>query len=174
MRRKDREVSEIGEQLAIIDRCSVCRLALQDEEGLYLLPLNFGYEYKEGKLVLYFHSARQGRKITAIGAGCQVAFEMDGAHQLITGNTACEYGFAFECVMGNGTASIVDDIAEKKHGLELLMQQQTRGVQPEGQQPDAPGACRQPAFVFTDQMAASVAVIKVEVRNFTAKRRNML
>lgn len=169
MRRKDREVSEIGEQLAIIDRCTVCRLALQDEEGLYLLPLNFGYEYKEGKLILYFHSARQGRKITAIGTGCQVAFEMDGAHKLIAGNTACEYGFAFESVMGNGTASIVEDNEEKKHGLELLMRQQTRGMQP-----DSPDACGQPSFLFTDQMAASVAVIKVEAGHFTAKRRNML
>ena len=30
MRRKDREVTQIEEQLAILDQCKVCRVALQD------------------------------------------------------------------------------------------------------------------------------------------------
>lgn len=46
MRRKDREITDIEEIRDIIEKCKVCRLAMQDEEGLYLVPLNFGYEFK--------------------------------------------------------------------------------------------------------------------------------
>ena len=59
MRRKDREITDIEEIRDIIEKCKVCRLAMQDEEGLYLVPLNFGYEFEEESLALYFHSAKE-------------------------------------------------------------------------------------------------------------------
>ena len=52
MRRKDREITDIEEIRDIIEKCKVCRLAMQDEEGLYLVPLNFGYEFEEESLAL--------------------------------------------------------------------------------------------------------------------------
>lgn len=63
MRRKDRELTELGEILQVVERCKVCRLAMADAAGLYLVPMNFGYAYVEGRLELYFHSAREGRKV---------------------------------------------------------------------------------------------------------------
>ena len=41
MRRKDREITDIEEIRDIIEKCKVCRLAMQDEEGLYLVPFKF-------------------------------------------------------------------------------------------------------------------------------------
>ena len=52
MRRKDREITDIEEIRDIIEKCKVCRLAMQDEEGLYLVPLNFGYEFEKESLAL--------------------------------------------------------------------------------------------------------------------------
>lgn len=66
MRRKDREVTCEADKLAILDECKVCRVALQDEQGLYIVPMNFGYQYESDRLTLYFHSAKSGRKITAL------------------------------------------------------------------------------------------------------------
>ena len=43
MRRSDREIRDITEILAVIDRCKVCRLGFQDTNGVYIIPLNFGY-----------------------------------------------------------------------------------------------------------------------------------
>ena len=65
MRRKDREVTNPEEIESILRRCRVCRIAMQDEEGLYILPLSYGYEMDNGCLTLYFHGAKEGRKIRA-------------------------------------------------------------------------------------------------------------
>ena len=57
MRRKDREVTDMNEIGKILDLCKTCHVAMQDEKELYLVPLSYGYELKEGWLTLYFHSA---------------------------------------------------------------------------------------------------------------------
>ena len=57
MRRYDREITDKNEILEIMSRCDVCRLAFNDGDYPYILPLNFGIGEKEGKIVLYFHSA---------------------------------------------------------------------------------------------------------------------
>lgn len=42
MRRLDREVKEFQDIVAIMERCDVCRIALNDNGYPYILPLNFG------------------------------------------------------------------------------------------------------------------------------------
>lgn len=152
MRRKDREVTEIKQLMEIIESCKVCRIAMQDKDGLYIVPLNFGYEYKEENLTLYFHSAKKGRKIDALAENPSVCFEMDCAHRLIEDANACEYSYAFKSIIGNGLASMVDELEEKKKALSLLMLHQT------GKE-----------FLFDEERAALVAVFKVVVSSFTGK-----
>lgn len=152
MRRKDREVTEIQELLAIVDSCKVCRLAFEDQEGLYIVPMNFGYEYENGRMTLYFHSAKEGRKITALKHPIKVCFEMDGEHRMIESETACGYGYSFKSIIGNGTACLTEDVEEKKKALSLLMKHQTGK-----------------AFTFDDRQAGTVAIIKVEADSFTGK-----
>ena len=60
MRRSDREIIDEQELLQVISECDVCRLALNDEEVPYILPLNFGEEVSDGRLYLYFHGAAEG------------------------------------------------------------------------------------------------------------------
>lgn len=47
-------------------------MAVHDEEGMYIVPLNFGYTYEEDVLKLYFHSAGEGRKVDALAADPKV------------------------------------------------------------------------------------------------------
>lgn len=152
MRREDREVTNITEKIEIINNCKVVRLAVKDEEGLYIVPLNFGYSYFNDKLTLYFHSAKEGRKLNAIEENSEVAFEMDCEHRLIEADIACLYGFSFKSIIGNGVASIVENIEEKKIALSLLMKHQAGK-----------------AFTFEDKHAKAVTVFKVDVNNFSAK-----
>lgn len=121
MRRKDREVNEINELLPIIDQCKTCRIAMQDNAGIYIVPLNFGYIYENNQLVLYFHSAKEGRKISTLKENSDVCFEMDCEHRLITGDTACKYSYSFKSIIGKGTAVFIDDAEEKKSALSILM-----------------------------------------------------
>ena len=153
MRRKDREVTNLEDRLAVLDECKVCRIALRDEQGLYIVPMNFGYQYENGCLTLYFHSAKSGRKINALEKNNAVAFEMDCGHRLMEADEPCRYSYSFASVIGNGTASLVWDGEEKKRALSLLMKHQT------GRD-----------FVFDNRMADAVTVFKISVSTFSAKR----
>ena len=48
MRRTDREVTDPAAIDAIIRACPCCRLGLRDGEGVYLVPLNFGFANVDG------------------------------------------------------------------------------------------------------------------------------
>ena len=86
MRRKDREVTRHGDLLGMIARFKVCRLGLWDGREVYVVPLNFGYEEKNGSLSLFFHCAREGRKLDILQNRPEVSFEMDGDHVLLEGD----------------------------------------------------------------------------------------
>lgn len=44
MRRSDREVKEFEDIVAIMGKCDVCRIALNNNGYPYILPLNFGMD----------------------------------------------------------------------------------------------------------------------------------
>ena len=155
MRRKDREVTEISEILSIVDRAEILHLGLSDEGCPYIVPLHFGYEYSDGKLVFYVHSAKEGRKLELIRSHPEVCVELDcGAKLLSGGDVPCLYGAAFSSVIGRGRAQILGDAAEKAKALRLLMKNQT------GRD-----------FDITGEMTRSVEVIRITVPEFTAKAR---
>lgn len=163
MRRADREVTDPERIAAIIAACDIVEVAYADAEGLTIVPLNFGfdYEYDEatGKLTLWFHSAPRGRKLDAIraaaGGRLPVAFTMQTDCEVVAGRTTCNWGEAFKSIVGNGTASIIDDLDEARQGLALLMKQQAGMEHAE----------------FTDQQVRAVTVWKVEADYLTAKVR---
>ena len=66
MRRSDREITDRNEILQVMERCDVCRLALNDGEYPYILPLNFGMEQAGEQIILYFHGATEGKKLNLI------------------------------------------------------------------------------------------------------------
>ena len=59
LRRKEKEIIDKSEIESIIRKSLVCRLGIVDEGLPYIVPLCFGYD----KGALFFHSAKEGRKI---------------------------------------------------------------------------------------------------------------
>lgn len=123
MRRKDREVTANEKIKAIILSCSCCRLGFYDaaSKEVYLVPLNFGYEEKEGKRFFYFHGAKSGRKLDLISQNSSVGFELDTHHELIEGDTACKYSARFQSVVGTGRVSLLENPEEKRAALQTIM-----------------------------------------------------
>ncbi len=157
MRRKDREITDINEILEIIQNADILHLGLFDGDYPYIVPLHYGYEYQDGRLVFYMHGAREGHKLDLIKNDPNVCIELENDTELISGgDVACAYGATFASVIARGQAEIVSDAQEKIKGLKLLMEKQT------GRE-----------FEINEKMAASVAVIKVAVNDFTAKARKM-
>ena len=105
MRRKDREVTEMEEIQQIFDECKVCRIGIMDENGPYIVPVNYGYVREEGKVILYIHGAREGKKIDLIRKNANVGVEIDYRHELVEGDTACQYSYYYASIIGKGTAS---------------------------------------------------------------------
>ena len=121
MRRNDREITEFSEMTDVMKRCDVCRLALNDEEGYpYLLPLNFGMEETDGRVTLYFHGAKEGKKYDLIRKDARASFEMDCSHRLVLSEKedGCQCTMEYESVIGQGTIEILSD-AEKQKALNL-------------------------------------------------------
>lgn len=120
MRRSDREVKEFEEIVAIMEKCDVCRIALNGDGYPYILPLNFGMCVKENKIVLYFHGALEGTKYDLIEKDNRASFEMDCGHKLVTeierGNCTMNY----ESVIGQGHIEMIPD-DEKYDALCILM-----------------------------------------------------
>ena len=76
MRRIDRLVNGSGQIGAILDECKTCRIAMADEGSPYVVPLSFAYRFDGETLTLYFHSAKEGRKIEILRKNPAVCFEI--------------------------------------------------------------------------------------------------
>ncbi len=109
----------------MISRCHCCRLGFNDSGEVYIVPLNFGFVKRDRKRFLYFHSAREGRKIDLVSEGCEVGFEMDCGYQLHPGEVPCDCYAEFSSVIGTGNVEIITDQDEKILGLQSLMKQAT-------------------------------------------------
>ena len=82
MRLKKREIRDKEVLRDLIDGCSVVRIGAADEEGMFIVPVNYGYEILEkedGTLdwKMAFHSEAQGRKAEAFEKEPDTAMELD-------------------------------------------------------------------------------------------------
>ena len=155
MRRKDREITGLAEIMEILSRCQVCRLGMCQKGMPYVVPLNVGVEREGERLVLYFHGAREGKKLDIIRENPQVCVEFDGEHRLLEGETACAHSFAYESVIGFGKAEILESHEEKAQGLAAILRSLT------GKE-----------FTFTPEQTQSVAVLRMALEEVAGKRRS--
>ena len=143
MRRADREVTNREELEEILRDCQVIHVGAQDGQGMFIVPMNYGYTLERGKLTLYLHSAQEGRKVSAFRAGGSVAFEMDGRHALSPADAACAYSYRYQSIMGSGSIRELTGFAEKRAALGRIMEHMTgRGDW------DFPGAALEKTAVF--------------------------
>ena len=155
MRRKDRQITDETAIRAILDKAQVLHLAMIDGDRPYVVPLHYGYSLIDGRLTLYLHSAKEGRKLDVLQKNGRVAFVLETDVSSISGGEIpCKYGAAYASVMGEGKAVFLTDPAKKAAGLQILMKIQT------GRE-----------FTITEAMTESVAVLRVDVETYSAKSR---
>ena len=161
MRLNKREIKDPDMLRDIIESCDIVRLGLRDRDGMFIVPVNYGYDIETDgtdlKLTLYIHGAREGRKAEAFAADPSVALEMDCMDGIITGNYTCSYSCAYRSIMGNGTLQELTGEQEKIHALTRIMEHM------------APGA----RIEFRPEMLERTGVYRIDVKNFTGKERKM-
>ena len=154
MTRREYEVTDPAQILAIMQKSRVLHLGLVDDGMPYVVPMNYGYLMEDGRLTLYLHSAAQGYKLDVIRKNPVCCFEMECDVRPFTGSIACQYGTSYYSLMGRGTAAIVDDPAEKMCAMSVFMASQT------GKE-----------FAFNERLVSIVSVIRIDVTEYTAKHR---
>ena len=154
MTKRERQITDLDQIRKILDTASVLYLGLSVDNEPYVVPMNYGYAMEDGKLTLYLHSALRGKKLDMIRTNPNVFFALDCDRTPFEGQVACQYGLSYSSVMGRGKATIVEDVQEKKKAMSMLMKTQT-----------------EKDFSFEDRLVSIVAVIRIDVLEYTAKHR---
>lgn len=163
MRRRDREITDDALLDELIRRCDCIRLAFNVPGGApYLVPLSFGFVHEGGARVFYLHCAGSGRKLDLLRQNPHVGFELDTGHAVNGGDTACEWSFRFESIIGTGLLCELCDPADKQAALRCLMAQYDGGKRPAGM-PDGPWA-------FDPAMLKAVTVLRLTVQELSGKK----
>ena len=156
MTRRELEITDIAAITEILDKSKIVHIAMVDQGEPYMVTMNYGYTLEDGKLAIYIHGATKGRKLDVMKANPNVFIEMECDMQPFSGDVACQYGMAYASLMGKGKATIIEDSEEKQKALSILMKTQT------GKD-----------FEFNDRLVSIVSVIRIDVEEYTAKKREM-
>ena len=163
MRQAGRQLRSTTQLHSVVEACQTVRIACIDEEGLFIVPMSFGYDWAdpeeidadEPRLALWVHSATAGRKVDAFNREPRVAIEMDVQDGLITGTYACAYSYAYRSITGTGTIHRIQGTDAKRYGLTRIMQHLA---------PEASAG-------FTDQALARTNIYCIDIDHFTGKQR---
>ena len=116
VRRKDREITDLTEMRQVFLSTKYVTVALCMQEEPYLVSLSHGYD--QAKNCLYFHCAPEGKKLVIL----QVNNKVWGQAVLDFGVTEeCDY--AYTSVHFQGKMSLITDLTEKQHAMEVLVRQ---------------------------------------------------
>jgi nitroimidazol reductase NimA-like FMN-containing flavoprotein (pyridoxamine 5'-phosphate oxidase superfamily) len=149
MRRAEKEIRSREEILAIVKRARIMRLGLVDGEEPYVVPLSYGFDGES----LYFHCAREGRKLELIRSSGRVCFEMDELLSVVEAPEACGWGARYRSVIGTGRAVILSDREAKRHGLEAIMAQYSERC-----------------FAFPESQVDRTCVVRIDITSLSGKQ----
>ncbi|MDT8301144.1 MAG: pyridoxamine 5'-phosphate oxidase family protein [Sedimentisphaerales bacterium] len=149
MRQKDQEINDIASIEDIIHKGQVCRLALSENERPYIVPLCFGYKDNN----IFFHTAREGKKLDILRKNNNVCFEIDIDQELVKGKKACNCTMKYRSVIGFGKAELIDDIESKRKAFNIIMQNYLEGF-----------------FKYPEESIKNTVIIRVEIENMTGKK----
>ncbi|MDR0335117.1 MAG: pyridoxamine 5'-phosphate oxidase family protein [Methanomassiliicoccaceae archaeon] len=154
MRRTDRAIEGTDDILAVLDGCEIIRIGLSADDRPYIVPMNFAYETVDGKIFIYLHCAREGRKLDMIARNSSVCFEADRSYRTVKADTACRWTAEFRSVMGEGIVNAVTDDAERVRAMDMLMHRYGFEGIPQ----------------YTAQALAAVTVLRISVSSMTGKQ----
>ncbi len=149
MRRSEREITDPAVMENVLSKAKVCHLGMCDDEQPYVVPMNYGYENR----TLYFHSAAEGQKLDILRRNNRVCFQVDTDAEVVVGDTGCNCRTRYRSVVGFGRATFIEDAAEKRRALAVLMRHYASGT-----------------FVFPDDAVAKTCVFRVDVARMTGKQ----
>lgn len=119
MRKSQRAITDRDEMIKLLASCRTMRLAVNGDGFPYIVPLSYGFKYTDGKLKIYFHCAKEGRKTDLIGRDNRVCIEVDelGGYAETGHSVTADY----KSLIMTGIAERAEG-AEAAEGLKLLLE----------------------------------------------------
>jgi hypothetical protein len=149
MRRKEKEIKDPAEIEDVLKKGMFCRVGLSDKDTPYVVPVCYGYENG----ALYFHCAKEGRKLDILRKNSHVCAEISTDTEIVRNDTACHWSLKYRSVIGFGKAFILEDEGEKRQGLSIILRHYGSN-DPE----------------FQAGMIKKTVVVKVVIENITGKK----
>ena len=154
VRRKDREMIDNAEMLAVLKAVKYLTVAVCMGNEPYLVSLSHGYDVENN--CLYFHCASEGKKLVYVRANPKVW----GQAMLDYGVTDdCDYAYTSVHFWGN--IQLVKDLAEKHHAMEVLVRQQS----------DTPEA---KLAKISPEKLAKTTMLRIDIEGVTGKKHQNL
>lgn len=153
IRRHDKAISDSDEIIKILKNGRVCRLAMVDGQKPYLVPLSYGYANE----TLYFHCAHKGRKNSIMRQNPHVWFEITIDTAVQRASKPCDWGIAFQSVMGEGVVKWIESEKEKTAALSVIMEQQA-------------GTKTETPYIFGPKALARTTVFSVVINTISGKK----
>lgn len=127
MRKIKKRLTDVTVMTELLQTAPVGRLGTIGRDGWpNIKPLNFACNDWR----IYFHCAGEGEKLEEIRRDPRVCFEVDLPIAYVKGRqeNPCRASYLYRSIIIRGRATVVEDSAEKRRGLDLLMAK----YQPEG------------------------------------------
>lgn len=148
MRRKELAISK-EEAIGILKECEYGILCVAGTDHLpYGVPMNYAVVDQK----IYVHCASEGRKIDSIKENPKVSFTAVGEHEVVRAKFSSKY----DCVIVEGSAKVIEDEAEKRVGLEALIQKYSPEHIPAGNK-------------YIDAAIGKVTVIGIQMETVSGK-----
>ena len=129
IRRKDREITDKDWIIALLNRAGYGVLATCKDGQPFTVSRNFAYDAESH--AVYFHGARKGRTFEQAELGAKANLNVSEMGDWVVAERAMNFGVKYKGVVAFGQLSIVEDIDEAKHGLQLLMDKHFPELKPD-------------------------------------------
>jgi hypothetical protein len=158
VRRSDRAVEDEGWIRAFLHRAAIGSLATV-YEGQPFINSNL-FVYDEAAHAIYLHTARYGRTRSNVEADGRACFSVSEMGRMLPADEALEFSVEYAGVTVFGGVRVVDDAAESKHALQLLLNKYAPHLKP--------GVDYRPT---TDEELARTAVYCLQIESWSGKRK---
>jgi nitroimidazol reductase NimA-like FMN-containing flavoprotein (pyridoxamine 5'-phosphate oxidase superfamily) len=153
VRRKDRELTDPADLESVLRRGRYATIAMCQDGGPYAVTLSYGYDAEQR--ALFFHLARQGRKVDALASDPRVCATVviDGGYE----QGACRHHY--ESVVIHGTMRVLEDAGERREGMRVLL----------GHLEDDPAAVWEREDLGGDTVYRRMSVARLDIGELTGK-----
>lgn len=152
MYKQECEITDHNSLLDILLQGKFTTLALCREHEPYLITLNYGYDRE--RHALYFHSALQGLKLDFLQGNPKVC----GTIVEDRGYLLHQCAHAYRSLVFRGEMRVVEELDEKKHGMQILLAHLEEEPKPILQR-----------NLNTDAAYQNVAILRVDIHDMTGK-----